>query len=423
MHLGAQAGGGMGVMLVLSVLHALRPAQPMRSSPRMGALAESPAIIELSKLKEQAGPSLAKLRANNGWCIDDDQLCDLRRKKETILAEASYLPPHEQAHLVLSVELAHQAMTAADKVDTLRHIFATARVLVSLRAEARIVEAALLAGVCETGVTPGDIGSVLGCDAASPDSNSSLTVGQGVSKVWKLSSLLERSSELEELGTEADGLATELAVATTEAKEEVARAVERAGVDREVAKAEQLERQCQILLAGCDVSDSMFVSLASRLVSMRELQAAVAGKPLQDDDLSAAPRLSACALGCMSECALDQSAACAAFQRMGGERDTWQQLIARKDAFTRQTRDVFLPLADRLGMWYFKTELETLSLAVASPREFLELSTVLEQVRCDAQPSLAEAQAKLETALAADPVLSKHARQISVRSRVKGTQT
>ena len=122
----------------------------------------------------------------------------------------------------------------------------------------------------------------------------------------------------------------------------------------------------------------------------------------------------------MSECALDQNQACAAFQQMGGERDTWQQLIARKDAFTHQTRDVFLPLADRLGMWYFKTELETLSLAVASPREFIEISTTLEQVRRDAQPSLAAAQAKLETVLAADPVLGKHVRQISVRSRVKG---
>ena len=40
-------------------------------------------------------------------------------------------------------------------------------------------------------------------------------------------------------------------------------------------KAEQLERQCQMLLAGCDVSRSIIVSLASRLVSMRELQAAL----------------------------------------------------------------------------------------------------------------------------------------------------
>ena len=38
---------------------------------------------------------------------------------------------------------------------------------------------------------------------------------------------------------------------------------------------DQLERQCQLLLAGSDVPYSIIVSLASRLVSMRELQAAL----------------------------------------------------------------------------------------------------------------------------------------------------
>ena len=156
---------------------------------------------------------------------------------------------------------------------------------------------------------------------------------------------------------DADGaLATELAQAKTEAKEGVARAVARAGTDAYVAKAEQLERQCQILLAGCDVSDSMFVSLASRLVSMRELQAAMAGRPLGDDDLSAAPRSSASDLGGARGGALDDAAAaCAAFEQRGGEAATWQRLVARKDAFAQQTQEVFVPLAERLGIWYCKT--------------------------------------------------------------------
>ena len=53
---------------------------------------------------------------------------------------------------------------------------------------------------------------------------------------------------------------------------------------------------------------------------------------------------------CVRGCALDSSEAlCAAFQQAGGDRATWLALARRKDAFAKQTHEVFVPLAERLG--------------------------------------------------------------------------
>eukprot|EP00966_Prymnesium_polylepis_P268818 6209969-Prymnesium_polylepis.1 len=111
---------------------------------------------------------------------------------------------------------------------------------------------------------------------------------------------------------------------------------------------------------------------------MRELQGALAGKPLGADNLGAAPRRSSCGLGCVDGCMLDYSEAYKAFQRAGGDLPAWRALTERKDSFAQQTLAVFVPLAQRLGMWVFKTELEALAFAILHPAESASLSRTLD---------------------------------------------
>ena len=92
---------------------------------------------------------------------------------------------------------------------------------------------------------------------------------------------------------------------------------------------------------------------------------------------------------------------------------TWRALTERKADFARQTLAVFVPLAQRLSVWYFKTELETLALAILEPDEFERLQEVLTTTRELAAPALAEAQAELEAAIAADPVLRSQVRRVT----------
>ena len=92
--------------------------------------------------------------------------------------------------------------------------------------EAEAVLAALLAGVCEeTGLTYVQLDEILGSAVAA--------AVRDVAQVWELSNLLQ---------------------------------------DAPAHDSEQLEHRCQIVLAGCDDWRGVVLSLASRLVSARELQ-------------------------------------------------------------------------------------------------------------------------------------------------------
>ena len=68
-----------------------------------------PAQQELTSLKEEVGANLARVRAGNGWCFNDAELADLVEQKERFVGLIDYLKPREQAHLILSVEVAYQA--------------------------------------------------------------------------------------------------------------------------------------------------------------------------------------------------------------------------------------------------------------------------------------------------------------------------
>ena len=68
-----------------------------------------------------------------------------------------------------------------------------------------------------------------------------------------------------------------------------------------------------------------------------------------------------------------------------------------------------LPLASyhvllyRLGIWYFKTELETLAFAISQPQQFAAISATLAELRAEAEPSVAAAQVSSTSFTLANP--------------------
>ena len=380
--------GALILILVLGLAHTLTPpviTRPRRLPPQISPLTAE----EVDRLKQKSAPSLARVRASQSWSLDDAQLADLQECKEGFAKQTRYLSVVEQAYVILAIEVVYQAHSSLGDGAKLRHALAVGKLLASVRAEATTIEAALLAGVCEyTSIREYDLTGIFGDEVA--ESVTRLT--KDVSLVWRLSELLEGDASFTAApprGTEPLG-------------------------------AEQLERQCQILLAGCDDSCSIIVSLASRLVSMRELHGALSGQWLGAEALSSAPRSpSNCALSCETACAVDSSEVCQAFQQGGGDEAVWHSLQRRKHAFARQTLEVFVPLAQRLSMWYFKTELEALSLAVLHPKELAEVQASLATVGERAAPALTAAREAIEAAVAADPIMKQHAKEVRVSTRLK----
>ena len=87
--------------------------------------------------------------------------------------------------------------------------------------------------------------------------------------------------------------------------------------------------------------------------------------------------------------------------------------------FALQTLQVFVPLAHRLGMWYFKSELEERCFALTRPREFATLSAQLEEVKDSNADTLQSTASRLRQALLDDPVLSQHTDWVRVQARAK----
>jgi hypothetical protein len=119
------------------------------------------------------------------------------------------------------------------------------------------------------------------------------------------------------------------------------------------------------------------LSLASRLVSMRQLRALEASHvplppppvqpphPWAEDDV---------------QLQLDR------LVRQQRQQQQQEEPIDGYDgeaaaAFAAQTLHVFVPIAHRLGMWFFKTELEELCFATLQPDAFRELSASLRTAR------------------------------------------
>lgn len=73
----------------------------------------------------------------------------------------------------------------------------------------------------------------------------------------------------------------------------------------------------------------------------------------------------------------------------------------RQKRIARDTMEIYAPLANRLGIWQMKWELEDLSFRYLNPEKYKEIAEALAERRTDRQKYLERVKQKIETALAA----------------------
>ena len=93
--------------------------------------------------------------------------------------------------------------------------------------------------------------------------------------------------------------------------------------------------------------------------------------------------------------------------------------LEKRASIARETLEIFAPLAHRLGMWQFKTELSDLSFKYLFPAEYEQLDRKINSQFVQYQETLEEAQTALEAQLQADPWLQGRLRSVSVVGRTK----
>ena len=76
----------------------------------------------------------------------------------------------------------------------------------------------------------------------------------------------------------------------------------------------------------------------------------------------------------------------------------------RSKAFARETLEIFAPLANRLGIWQWKWELEDWSLRYMDPTTYTEIASVIKERRLDREASVRRHVETLEQALAAEGI-------------------
>lgn len=91
--------------------------------------------------------------------------------------------------------------------------------------------------------------------------------------------------------------------------------------------------------------------------------------------------------------------------RLGSRLQTLRYLAAHRktgvEAYARETRALYAPLANRLGIWQFKWELEDLSLRFLEPEAYQRVARLLEEKRGQREERVLSAVAGLEAALRA----------------------
>eukprot|EP00316_Scyphosphaera_apsteinii_P008087 CAMPEP_0119320374 /NCGR_PEP_ID=MMETSP1333-20130426/52259_1 /TAXON_ID=418940 /ORGANISM="Scyphosphaera apsteinii, Strain RCC1455" /LENGTH=833 /DNA_ID=CAMNT_0007327081 /DNA_START=127 /DNA_END=2628 /DNA_ORIENTATION=+ len=289
-----------------------------------------------------------ELSVSYGWCLLDTELAEMDDYHEQLVnATRGYLAMEELQQLRLALEIAYQsrAWSMQQRSDKrLRHAVSVALVLADLRMEVNTLSAALLAGVCEdAGITFGQIEDRLGTSVASAVAD--------MSKVWQLSSLLV-SEPQPVAGVSSDHPLDEPLISAASVQ----------------VAPDELERRCQMLLAGCEDWRGVVLSLASRLVTMRTML---------------------------------------------------ELYNAQANALALQTLQVFVPLAHRLGMWYLKTELESVCFEISQPRAYNSIASSLARLEVENSEMLEGVVGELRAALRADPVLSRHADWMRVQARTK----
>ena len=86
---------------------------------------------------------------------------------------------------------------------------------------------------------------------------------------------------------------------------------------------------------------------------------------------------------------------------------------------SRETLDIFAPLANRMGIWQFKSELEDIAFMYLYPQEYKRLKRRLQDHEARYKETLDKSKEILEKQLQKDPTLSQQAAKVEVYGRTK----
>lgn len=91
----------------------------------------------------------------------------------------------------------------------------------------------------------------------------------------------------------------------------------------------------------------------------------------------------------------------------------------KQQKISRETLDIFAPLAHRMGIWQFKSELEDIAFMYLYPSEYERLNTKLQLHKTKFSETLEKTKKRLQETLNADPTLKEQADRVEVYGRTK----
>ncbi len=100
--------------------------------------------------------------------------------------------------------------------------------------------------------------------------------------------------------------------------------------------------------------------------------------------------------------------------------------VAERDAWAREALELYAPLANRLGVWQLKWEMEDLAFRILEPELYRRIAGMLDERRAERERYIAEAVAELQAELAAAGIRAevagrpKHIYSIWNKMRAKG---